>query len=133
MNVADFVIPLLSLLVGSLITYAVNVRLRRRSYVEDLFNQAIAAVSAADASVEYTSSFGKPDGMSDADYAQLRSWLVSEGIKNWSTKLGEANLALARVVPYRPEVESRMPFSADTTHRGAHRELIRLLRQGPTR
>lgn len=133
MLVLDALVPIVSLFIGSGITYWVNVRSRRRTYVEDLFNQAIAAVAAAEASVDFTSNVGQPAHMSDADYASFQSWLVTEGVKNWSIKLSEANLALARVAPYRPEIEQRMPFSPGAERRGTHREFIKILQLGPRR
>jgi hypothetical protein len=48
----EHALPLLSTLLGGGITYWVNVRQRRRTYVEDLFNAAIAAVAAAEVSVD---------------------------------------------------------------------------------
>jgi hypothetical protein len=47
-TVFNAIIPLVSLLIGSGITYLVNVGSRRRNYVEDLINQAIASVAAVE-------------------------------------------------------------------------------------
>jgi hypothetical protein len=47
--------------------------------------------------------------MSDRDFEQLQSWLITEGLKNWNTRVTEARLALARVVPYVAEVENLWP------------------------
>lgn len=131
MTVLDVVVPLVSLLVGSGITYWINVRERRHNYVDDLFNQAIAAVLMADASVDYTTGVAKPPPMSDQDYAAFHSWLMTETLKNWSIRNNEANLALARVVPYRPEIQNYLPLTSDGAHRVAHTDLIQVLQQGP--
>ncbi len=129
MTVLNAVIPLVSLLIGSGITYWVNVRSRRQNYVEDLINQAIAAVTAAEESVDWTTSIGKPALMSDDDHARFQAWLITEGLKNWNTRVTDARLALARVMPYVPEVEDLLPFAPDGTHRGTHRKIVELLRQ----
>ena len=47
--VVNGAVPVLSVLLGAGLTYWLNVRQRRRSTVENLFDQAIAAVAVADA------------------------------------------------------------------------------------
>lgn len=78
MDALNVTLPLVSVLLGGAITYSLNVRTRRRSYVEDLFNQAIAAV-AANASIDYLTNVGRPAHLSDDEYAELQKWLVLEG------------------------------------------------------
>jgi hypothetical protein len=56
MTVVNIALPLVGIAVGAVITYVLYVRARRRTYIDDLFNQAVAAVAAVDASVDYTSS-----------------------------------------------------------------------------
>lgn len=123
-------LPFAAILMGAGITYLINVRQRRRNYVEDLFNLAIAAVSAAEVSVDYLASVGRPTYMSDEDFATLQSWVVMEGMKNWATKVSEANEALARVAPYLPGLVAMIPFSPDDSHRGTHEPIIAALRTG---
>jgi len=129
--VFNTLLPIVSVLFGAAITYLINVRQRRHSYIEDLFNQAIAAVAAAEISVDYISSVGRPEHISDFDLEQLQSYMVMEGMKNWATKVSQANDALARVLPYLPQVASVLPFSPDSAHRGTHLPVIGMLRGGP--
>jgi hypothetical protein len=57
-SAADVVVPLASVLLGAAITYWLNVRTRRRTKVEDIFHDAIAAVAVAQASRGYTAGVG---------------------------------------------------------------------------
>jgi hypothetical protein len=123
-------VPLASVVLGGAITYLINVRQRRRNYVEDLFNQAIAAVAAAEMSVDYMASVGRPEHASDADVEHLRSWMVIEGIKHWAITCRQANDALARVLPYAPDLAAVLPFSPDSQNRGTHLRVIEMLRAG---
>jgi len=129
--VFNALLPIVSVFFGAAITYLINVRQRRHSYIEDLFNQAIAAVAAAEISVDYIASVGRPQHISDSDLEQLQSYMVMEGMKNWATKVSQANDALARVLPYLPQVAVVLPFSPDSAHRGTHLPVIELLRNGP--
>jgi hypothetical protein len=106
------------LVVGGVITNRVNVRLRSRNCVADMFSEAIAAVSAAEASIDFMASVSRPAHMSESDFAVFSAWLVGEGLRNWSNRLSDANLAVARVLPYRPQLESYLPFSPDASYRG---------------
>jgi hypothetical protein len=63
--VAAAVVPILSVGLGAWITYALNVRTRRRTYIEELFDKAISAVSVADASVDFTTTMARPVHLSD--------------------------------------------------------------------
>jgi hypothetical protein len=129
MGALDAVLPLASTLLGAGITYSVNVRVRRRTYVEDLFNQAIAAVAAAEASVNYLSGTGRPQHLDDREYEELQKWMVTEGLKNWTIKCAAAGEALARVLPYHDELASLLPFQPDTDNRTAA-ETIAVLKRG---
>ncbi len=121
-------LPLLSVVLGAGITYWINVRGRRRTYREDLTNDAIARLAVAGMSVDYISDVGRPENQSDEDYAELKRWLVMESMKSWATKVAEANEAVARVVPYRPELAELLPIAFDITHREDHRKVIAMLR-----
>jgi hypothetical protein len=122
------VVPVLSVGFGGWITYALNVRTRRRTYVEELFDRAISAVSVADASVDYLASAGRPQHLSDSEYAELQKWFVTQGMQNWAVKVIEANEALAAVAPYAPPVASMMPYRTEESHRPSS-EVIALLRE----
>jgi hypothetical protein len=128
----NIALPLLGIGIGALITYVLNVRTRRTSYVEDLFNQAIAEVAAAEASINYTSSVARPANLSDQAWAELEAWFATEGLKTWWTKQQAANQALARVRPYRSEITHLLPLRLDFSHPDAS-SVIEVLRQGPER
>ncbi len=131
MSVAlDAVVPLASTLLGAGITYGVNVRQRRRNYVEDLVNTAIAAVTVAEVSVDYQATVHPPQYMHPDDFESYQRWLVTEGMKAWATNVAEANRALARVAPYRPEIEALLPFTPDSQHRGTDKAIVAALRAG---
>jgi hypothetical protein len=126
----DAIVPILATLAGAGITYWLNVRVRRRTYVEDLFNQAIAAVAAADVSVDYQSGVGRPPHLTDTDYAELQSWFVTEGLKNWSQRQDQANVAIARVLPYKADLKRFLPFQVDVDHREQAADAIAALKEG---
>lgn len=60
MQALIILLQIVSIFVGAAITYVMNVRQRRRTYEEDLVNAAIAAVAAAEISVDYIASVGQP-------------------------------------------------------------------------
>jgi hypothetical protein len=95
---------------------------------EDLINAAIAAVAAAEVSVDYIASVGRPAYMTDEDFKELQSWLVMENMKAWATKVAQANEALARVVPFQPGLAALLPFKPDANNRGTHDVIIDALR-----
>jgi hypothetical protein len=125
------VVPLLSVLLGAGLTYAVNVRTRRVNQVEDLFDAAIAATAVADASQHYLSGIGCPPGMPDQDYQAMMSQIVRSGIENHVKRAGEAREAIARVVAYEPRVR---PYYQDSVISGDRpQEIIRLLQEAASR
>jgi hypothetical protein len=126
-SVLNIALPFASTLLGALVTYLINVRQRRRTYREDLINAAISAVAAAEVSVDYLASAGRPSHMTDEDYRKFQSWLVTEGMKTWATKVAQANEALSRVLPYRPALTALMPYQPDASHRGTHEPIIEIL------
>ena len=128
MDALAVILPLASTALGAGITYIVNVRQRRRSYVEDIINEAIAAVTAAEVSVDYLASAGRPQYMRDEDFAAFQSWLVLDGMKSWATNVKDANRALARVVPYQPALAPLLPFQPDAAHRGTDQAILSVLR-----
>lgn len=125
----DAVLPVISILIGAGITYYVNVRGRRRTYVEDLFNEAIAAVAVAEASIDYLAGAGRPKHLTDDEYTDLQKWMVTEGMKNWTLKVAAANEALARVLPYLPELAATLPLHLDADHRSGT-DVIVMLKRG---
>ena len=71
--------------------------------------------------------------LSDDEFAALQKWLVTEGLKNWATRISEANAALARVLPFQPALADLMPYSPDAKNREAADRVIAVLRRGPVR
>ena len=125
------VIPALSALLGLALTYWINVRTRRKNFVEDLFNNAIAAVAVADASQHYLAGVGRPAGLSETDYRDLQASLIRSGHDNHAKRAGEAREALSRIVQYEPRVR---PFYQDSVLTGERPwEIIQLLTEAKSR
>lgn len=103
-------VPLASVLLGGALTYWLNVRARRRSRVEDLFNEAIAAVAVADASKSYLRQVAKPAVLSDGEYQSLLSSIARSAVEVHIQRAAEAREVVAKVIQYEPKVR---PFYAD--------------------
>lgn len=127
----EALLPLLSTFVGAGITYWVNVRSRRRRYVEDLFNQAIAAVAAAEPSQNYIGGVAPWKGATTEEHEQFLGQLGREASLNHVRKAAEARESIARVVPYRPDLDGFYKEDPHAVYKRAP-EIISLLRQGPT-
>ncbi|HMJ78584.1 MAG TPA: hypothetical protein VK507_21550 [Iamia sp.] len=123
------VVPLLSVGLGAGITYALNVKSRRRTYIDELFDRAISAVSVADAAGDYTTTISRPPHLSDEDYVDLLKWFVTTGVQNWAIKVTEANEALAAVAPYAPPITARLPYGTDSERYQPATEVIADLRE----
>lgn len=124
-TVLNAVVPLVSALLGLALTYVINVRTRRNNFVEDLFNDAIAALVIADASQHYLKKVGQPVGMTDRDYRDLLSNMERTGLEHHARRASEAREALARVFPYEPRVR---PYYLDSVLTGDRpQEIIQLL------
>lgn len=105
--VLNALVPLGSVLLGAALTYWLNVRSKRRSYVEDLFNQAITAVAVADASRHYLGQLSHPPTELGADeYRQLLAQIARVAIENHFHRTGEAREALGRVLQYEPAIRA---------------------------
>src|SRR6266508_3400561 len=101
-DAVDALVPLASVLLGAGLTYWINVRQRRRNYVEDLYAEAIAAVAVADASSKYLKSVARPDHMSEDEHRDLLGWIARTTIEDHILRAREARAAIARVIPYEP-------------------------------
>jgi len=123
-------LPIVSTLVGAGITYVINVRQRRRSYVEDRFNEAIAAVAAASASQFFINA--ADPARADLSGEALRDFnreLRRRGLENEAQKAAEAWEALAKLSPYLPEVAQYYKEHQAAVFEQAD-EIIDLVRQG---
>jgi hypothetical protein len=121
-TVAGIVVPFASIVVGAGITYVINVRQRRRNYVEDLMNAAIASAAAAEVSVDFLASAGPSPHMTDDDYERFQSRLVTEGMKRWATSVADATSRLLAWCPIARRLASSclQPGLAASRHRQAH-------------
>jgi hypothetical protein len=100
----DAIVPLASVLLGAAITYGLNVRTRRRTKLEDVLHDAIAAVSEAAASREFISGVGPWQGATDAEHAAFLSELGRESNREYVRAAARARVALARASAYKPDL-----------------------------
>lgn len=98
------VVPLLSVLAGAGLTYWLNVRQRRRSYVDEVYDRAITALAAASASSDYVTDLPRPPHLTDDEYRDLLVTIISDAYKLYVARRAEARAAVARVKPYTLEV-----------------------------
>ena len=105
MDAVSIFLPIASTFIGAGITYGINVRQRRRNYVEDRFNEATAAVAAASASQRFINA-ADPErvDLSGEALQNFNRELRKRGIENEAQKAAEAWEALAKLSPYVPEV-----------------------------
>jgi len=127
---ANILLPIVGIVVGGWLTYYLNVRQRRRNYVEDLFQRATEAVYAADASVHYTWVQQKPPALSDEAWKELSDWFTVQAMQQWWTRQAEANTALARIRAHRPEIAAFLPVQFDQEGYGLP-PVLDLLADGP--
>jgi len=105
-GILSAIVPVVSVLLGAAITYWLNVRTRRKTFVEDQLNGAIAAVAIADASRHYLRSVARPEALSDRQYRELLADIAKAAVENHTKRAGEAREALARVMQYDPKVRA---------------------------
>lgn len=104
-NVAvQLLLSVAGVLVGAVVTYLVSVRDRRRRYVEDMFNAAIAAVVAAQAAMIFINNVPSEAGLEPARAERLEQELREEGYRRFVSLVAEARAAVAAVTPYRPDL-----------------------------
>jgi hypothetical protein len=92
------VVPLVSVFLGALVTYWVNVRTKRRSSAEDLVNAAIAAVAVAEANGRSAAYVNLPDRIKQSDGEELMRRLILGAIESHDLRTHEAREALAKVM-----------------------------------
>lgn len=95
-------VPVLSILAGSAITYWLNVRTRNRTRVEDTYHDAIATVAVAAASKEFITQVGPWRGATNDDYEKFTSRMGQEGNERYIKAVAEARNAIARASAYEP-------------------------------
>lgn len=97
-------VPLVSVLLGAGITYWLNIRTRRRSYVEELFNEAMSAVAVADASRTYMRDVPQLEHVNDKAYKEQLGSIARSAVEYHLRRCSEAQSAMARVLPYEPAI-----------------------------
>ncbi|MFE5816557.1 hypothetical protein [Streptomyces sp. NPDC056479] len=128
MAAIDVALPLLSVLIGSAITYLLNVRTRRRSKVEDLFHAAIEAVAVTVARHHFYNRLHAWDGSTPEDHAELNRQMGREGMESYARAVAEARAALARASVYAPELKEYFGNNMDVVYFRAD-EIIEKLRR----
>jgi hypothetical protein len=97
-TVISALVPLLSVLLGALVTYRVNVRTRRRSAAEEIVNAAISAVAVSEANQSRSGRVNLPADFDSSDAQDLRRRIILGAIENHNIRSHEAREALAKVV-----------------------------------
>lgn len=120
---------LLGVAAGAIITYTVNVRSRRREFVERLFSDAIADVAAAQAAMQFINSVPPEVKLTAERAADLEMTLREEGYKRFVQLVAQARVSLAQVVPYRDDLRPYLS-SISGVFESAD-PIIAELRQGP--
>lgn len=129
MTVLNVLAPLVSVLLGAGITYWLNVRARRRNQVGNLFADAMAAAAVAEASKDYLRNVSWA-GQSPEELSDFQAHLGRAAAENHVRRVAEAREALARVMPYRPELGPFYRTNLSAVYEQTD-EIIALLRKGP--
>lgn len=95
-------LPFTSVLLGAAITYVFGVRTRRRSKIEEIYHDAIAAVAIAHAAHDFMADFNPWPGASPDEAREISSLLAREGNLNYARAVAEARASLARASAYDP-------------------------------
>lgn len=104
-TIINAVVPIGSVLLGAGLTYWLNVRSRRKNFVEDQFNIAIAAVATAQASMHYLKSVARPANMPEQKFRELLTEIAKVAIENHTQRNGQAREAIACVAQYEPRLK----------------------------
>lgn len=133
MTLLNTVLPLVSVLLGAAITYGLNVRVRRRTHIDDCFNEAIGTMAVVISSMSYVPHYGKwhPD-VTEQERITLEKEVAREATLGHMKAIAVARDALARCVPYRPDLLRHLnePVLYVQDHAA---EIIDELRRGPKR
>jgi hypothetical protein len=100
-TVLNLVLPLVSVLLGALITYLLNVRARRHSQENEVYHSAISAVAIAIASTDYISKI-KWGGSTPEEEADLAKQAGREFTERHLRAVADARAAVARASAYDP-------------------------------
>lgn len=124
-------VPLLSVLLGAGITYWLNVRSRRRSHVEDRFNEAIAAVALVISTYDFVSGYGRwHPAVAEEERLEFEKHMAKEATLGHVRAISAARNAVSQCVPYSPEL--RQLLNEPPLYFREHAdEIIAQLRGGP--
>jgi hypothetical protein len=100
-TVLNLVLPLVSVLLGALITYLLNVRSRRRGEENEVYHGAISAVAVAIASTDYISQ-AKWGGSTPKEEVDLAKQAGREFAERHLRAVADARAAVARASAYDP-------------------------------
>lgn len=125
-------LPFTSVLLGAGITYLFSVRTRRRSKIEDVYHDAIAAVAVAHAAHDFIQELAPWRGSTPEEAREVSSLLAREGNLNYARSVADARAALARASAYDPRLSvyfnSREDIGSNTVYLKAD-EIMQHLRQ----
>lgn len=99
-DVIAIVLPFASVLLGAGITYLVGVRTRRRTKVEEIYHDALAAVAVAVASHDFIASLEPWRGATPEETQAVNAQLAREGNLRFVEAVADARSALARASVY---------------------------------
>ncbi|WP_188037099.1 hypothetical protein [Actinotalea sp. JY-7885] len=122
---SDIVVPLLSILVGAVITYAVNVADRGRRRVEDVLAHAIGAVATVIATSDFVQRV-EWQGASPADQKAMDAEVARDSVRAWVKAVADARVAVAHASAYVPELAVRLRASPNAFTRDADETLALL-------
>jgi hypothetical protein len=102
-SVLSAIVPLVSVLVGTAVTYFFNVRVRRRTNEEDAYQAAISAVAVAEASKQTLYYKSRPASFTEEQYRDMLEELDRKMHESHIERVGEAQQAIARLRAYDPD------------------------------
>ena len=126
MSPLDTVLPFLTLLVGGLIAYWVNVRTQRRAKIDEVFHEAIAAVAISESRRNFITGAGPWTGASDDEVAAFGGRLEREGQERFASSVADATAAIARASVYNEGLRHYSKLDHNELHEQADAIMARL-------
>lgn len=105
-DVLSVALPFVSVFVGAGITYVFNVRTRRRTKVEEIYHEAIAAVAVAHAAHDFIAELKPWRSAEPEEMRAFNSDLARQGNLHYVQAIAEARAALARASAYDPRLNT---------------------------
>lgn len=126
MSPLDTVLPFLTLFVGGLIAYWVNVRTQRRAKIDEVFHEAIAAVAISESRRNFITGAGPWTGASDDEVAAFGGRLEREGQERFASSVADATAAIARASVYNEGLRHYSKLEHNELHEQADAIMARL-------